>query len=157
MKRATALEVCLAAILRTVVPVPAAAQELPVILDVQVENSVLYVGDVTDLSRLARSPVPVALLTQAQLGNFTRSIFLADVTAINGTPAKGVRVELVRVLRDGTLANGPSLWTETNADGGFAMRDVPASQFVLGVNVGQAITAEAPWAAEPGRRPSSAS
>jgi hypothetical protein len=54
----------------------AAAQDLPVILDVQIENSVLYIGDVTDQSRVARSPVPVAPLPPAQLGNFTRNIFL---------------------------------------------------------------------------------
>jgi len=90
MRSATVLAVLL---------LPAAAQELPTVLDVQVENSVLYVGDVTDLSRLARSPVPVAPVSQAQLGNFTRNIFLADVTAINGTAAKGQVATMVQVLR----------------------------------------------------------
>src|SRR5688572_13000414 len=99
MQRATIVPVCLVAILSAVVLVPAAAQELPAILDVQVENSVLYVGDVTDPSRVARSPVPVPPVPQAQLGNFTRNIFLADVTAINGTPAKGTVAVDVQVLR----------------------------------------------------------
>jgi len=77
----------------------AAAQDLPTILDVQVENSVLYVGDVADQSRLARSPAPVAPVPQAQAGNFTRNVFLADVTAINGIAAKGEVVSMVQVLR----------------------------------------------------------
>jgi len=76
----------------------AAGQELPVILDVQVENSVGYTADVTDPSKVARTPGPVVGLTAAELGNFWRSVGLADVTAINGRPAKGVAITGLQAL-----------------------------------------------------------
>ena len=45
MKKATILAVYLAALLCAVMLVPAAAQELPVLLEVRTENRVLYVDD----------------------------------------------------------------------------------------------------------------
>jgi uncharacterized protein (TIGR03437 family) len=95
----------------------AVAQEPPVILDVQVENSVLYVGDVTDQSRVARSPVPVTPIAQAQLGNFTRNIFLADVTAINGTRAKGVVAVAFQALRLNTAPAVGAAIADVNRQG----------------------------------------
>jgi hypothetical protein len=67
----------------------AAAEELPTILRVDVENYVIYTNDVTDLSKLAQSPGP---LTAVAATNFGTNVILADVTAINGSPAKGVMV-----------------------------------------------------------------
>lgn len=78
------------------------AQELPVILEVEVENVVDYLGDVTDPSRVGRSPVPV---TANLTGNWYRNMELGDVTAIGGSPAKGVFVREIQVIR---LATAPT-------------------------------------------------
>jgi hypothetical protein len=72
-----------------VVAAGAAAQEVPTILEVDVENWVTYVYDVTDQSKLAQSPGP---LTPSPPANFATRIAIADVTTINGSPAKGVVV-----------------------------------------------------------------
>jgi hypothetical protein len=84
---ATFLPVCLFCAL--ILAAGAAAQELPTILQVDLENWVQYVYDVTDPSKLARSPGP---LTAVQPANFSTNVVIADVTAINGSPAKGVMV-----------------------------------------------------------------
>jgi hypothetical protein len=73
-----------------------AAQETPTILQVEVENYVAYVGDVTDASRTARSPGPVA---PSQGANFGTLVILADVTKVNGATAKGVMVIRSQTLR----------------------------------------------------------
>jgi hypothetical protein len=57
----------------------------------------------------------------------------------------GVMVELVRVLADGTLEKGPSLWTETDRGGKFQLVNVPAGRFRLGVNVVSPMTARRPY------------
>jgi len=72
-----------------IVAAGAAAQEIPTTLEVDVENWVVYVYDVTDHSKMARSPGP---LTASRPENFGTSIGIADVTTINGSPAKGVMV-----------------------------------------------------------------
>jgi hypothetical protein len=64
-----------------------------------------------------------------------------------GRPAAGARVELVRVLPDGRLAEMESYLTETGTDGRFWFRNVAAGTFVMGVNVGYAPTQQAPYAA----------
>jgi len=74
----------------------APGQDLPVILQVDVENQVRYTEDVTDRSLIARSPVPVASTPAA---NFNRGVVISDITAVNGTPAKGAMVNLVNDLR----------------------------------------------------------
>ena len=68
--------------------VAATAQDTPVILRVDVENQVRYVGDVTDPSRVAQSPVPVAVSPNRAV-NFGSSTVIGDVIAVNGSPAKG--------------------------------------------------------------------
>jgi len=78
-----------------IVAAGAAAQEVPTILEVEFENFVLYVYDVTDHSKLARSPGPVTP-SSPTLANFATSIGIADVTTINGSPAKGVLVVQVQ-------------------------------------------------------------
>lgn len=67
----------------------AQAQQIPTILNVDVENWVQYGYDVTDLSKLAASPGP---LTATPPLNFSTWVTIADVTAINDSPAKGVLV-----------------------------------------------------------------
>ena len=66
------------------------------ILEVQLENCVSYVGDVSDSSRFAsdpnRTPAP------AGLRNFGTTLFLADIVSVNGRPAKGVAVISLRTI-----------------------------------------------------------
>lgn len=69
--------------------VAVSAQEVPTILLVDVENFVVYYADVADTSKLARTAAPVATVPAA---NFITNVGLADVTAINGSPAMGVMV-----------------------------------------------------------------
>jgi hypothetical protein len=74
----------------------AQAQQSPANLYVDVENWVGYGYDVTDLSKLAASPGP---LTPATPLNFSTWVLLADVTAINSSPAKGTLVQRTQSLR----------------------------------------------------------
>ena len=74
----------------------AAAQELQ-ILQVQLDNSVDYVGDVTDPSKIGKSPSPVAPNT-TQLGNFWRNVGLADIISVNGSPVKGIAINELQTL-----------------------------------------------------------
>ena len=67
----------------------AAAQELPTILQVDVENWVGYASDVTDSSKVAKTP---GTLTNTPQANFGEWVQLADVIAINGSPARGAMI-----------------------------------------------------------------
>jgi uncharacterized protein (TIGR03437 family) len=63
------------------------AQTTPVVLDVEVENAVRYVGDVTDPAKLAvNATATPAATTRA----FTDTVFIGDIVAINGKAAKGL-------------------------------------------------------------------
>jgi uncharacterized protein (TIGR03437 family) len=81
---------CVASLCALILAAGAAAQEVPTILEVDVENYVIYMYDVTDLSKLARSAGP--LKSAFPGANFSTNVIIADVTAINGSPAKGVMV-----------------------------------------------------------------
>jgi uncharacterized protein (TIGR03437 family) len=72
------------------------AQDAPTILQVDVENFVNYAYDVSDLSKLAQNPGP---LVAAQPVNFSTWVTIADVTAINGSPAKGTLVMSTQFVR----------------------------------------------------------
>jgi hypothetical protein len=76
------------------------------------------------------------------------------VKRADGKPAKDVRVELVRLLRDGKLPKGYSERADTDATGRFLMEDVPAGKFELGVNLTGYTSTEEPWPPTyyPGRR-----
>lgn len=74
----------------------AAAQNVPVILQVDTENQVRYGEDVTDRSQIARSSVPVPASPAL---NFNRGIVISDIVQVNGSPAKGVAINLVNDLR----------------------------------------------------------
>jgi hypothetical protein len=67
------------------------------------------------------------------------------VKRADGKPAKDVRVELVRLLRDGKLPKAYSVRADTDATGRFLMERVPAGKFVLGVNLTRHATVEEPW------------
>lgn len=60
------------------------------ILDIELENFVVYFNDVTDYSRLATDPNRT---TVTQPRNFSRAIGIADIVSVNGKPAKGVMTE----------------------------------------------------------------
>jgi len=78
----------------------ASAQEVPSILQVEVENYVSYVGDTTDPSRVARS---AGMVTPNAPLNFWTNLIVADVTKINGAPAKGTLV-----IRSQTIQLSPT-------------------------------------------------
>ena len=87
---------CLRASIALLLGVAATAQDVPVVLQVEVENQVRY-GGVAEPSQIATSPVPVASsITQL---NFTRPIVIGDVIAVNGSPAKGAWVSLENNVR----------------------------------------------------------
>lgn len=60
------------------------------ILDVEIENFVVYWRDVTDLSRLATDPNSTTI---TQPRNFGQAVGIADIVSVNGKPAKGVMTE----------------------------------------------------------------
>lgn len=64
---------------------------------------------------------------------------------MNGTPAAGVVVKLVRLLPDGSLAKASVDAVSTKSGGRFTMQDVPAGRFVLGVNLNERAKADQPW------------
>jgi hypothetical protein len=59
------------------------------VLEIDGENTVFYVNDVTDYSRLASDPNRVSATAPK---NFISFIGLSDITAVNGKPAKGTYV-----------------------------------------------------------------
>jgi hypothetical protein len=66
----------------------------PTILEVQVENVVVYVSDVADPARLATSPN----VTPAASRTFGTAILIADVSSVNGKPVKGTAIINQRTL-----------------------------------------------------------
>ena len=81
------------------------AQTVPVVLDVEVENAVRYIGDVSDPSKLA---VNAAATPAGSTRAFTDTIYVGDIVAINGKPAKG-------------------LWTSRQYTMGFSPSPAPGS------------------------------
>lgn len=81
------------------------AQTVPVVLDIDIENAVRYIGDVTDASKLAASTSPAPAVPSRA---FTDSIYIGDIVAINGKPAKG-------------------LWASRQYTMGFSPNPVPGS------------------------------
>jgi hypothetical protein len=80
-------------------------QTIPVVLDIEVENAVRYIGDVTDPPKLALNAAATpAGATKA----FTDTIYIGDIVAINGKPAKG-------------------LWTSRQYTMGFSPSPAPGS------------------------------
>ena len=72
------------------------------ILAVDVENYVLYSEDTFDVSKLAIDPKAT---TSAPSRNFTSSVQIGDIVAVNGQPAKGT---LTRYVRRISLATAPN-------------------------------------------------
>ncbi len=65
---------------------PAQTMDEPVVLTIDVENTVIYRGTVFDASKIAKDPGPTTSVNQA----FVEAINLGDIVAINGKPVKGI-------------------------------------------------------------------
>jgi uncharacterized protein (TIGR03437 family) len=74
----------------------ASAQNPTAILRVDIENWVAYGYDVTDPSALAKTAGPVLSTAPANFGNF---VHFADITAVNGSSAKGTLVLRTQVIQ----------------------------------------------------------
>ena len=68
------------------------------ILNIELANETLYLGDVSDYSKLASDPNPVPF-TQPSNRNFGTTIVIADIVLVNGKPAKGTMIEHTRAIR----------------------------------------------------------
>ena len=68
------------------------------VLEVDVENFVAYGYDVNDLSAIAKTPGPVPSSGTTPL-NFGNWVSLADITAVGGSPAKGIMVIRTQTLK----------------------------------------------------------
>jgi len=64
------------------------AQQPATILEIQVQNAVTYVDDLPDPSKLATAPG----ISPPATRSFMPWVFIADIVAVNGKPAKGVDV-----------------------------------------------------------------
>src|ERR1043165_4667204 len=133
MKRLFAIAVLVCPVL------PAQAMDEPLVLKVDVENTVVYRGTVFDASKIAKDPGPTTSVNQA----FVQAINVGDIVAINGTPVKGVWSSTVyatpfssapqpgQVIADFNLA-GTSFctWQIYSTDGSFLgmIRDSGAGQ-----------------------------
>lgn len=74
----------------------------PTILQIDTANQVQYFEDTSDLSKLASNPG----ITPATLPkNYTNSVTIGDIVAVNGQPAKGT---LLFTLRMATLRTAPN-------------------------------------------------
>jgi uncharacterized protein (TIGR03437 family) len=72
------------------------AQAMPhTILNIEVQNIVVYVDDVADVSTYATKPNVIAAATPR---NFGESILIGDIVSVNGQPAKGVTVHNLRTI-----------------------------------------------------------
>src|SRR5260370_6527110 len=67
------------------------------VLEVQAENLVAYVGDVSDVLKFATEP---GVTTVSAIGprNFGTTLSIADIVAVNGKPAKGTVVINMRTI-----------------------------------------------------------
>src|SRR5262249_61887400 len=54
------------------------------ILEIDLENRVQYVGDISDVSKLASDP---SVTTPVPSKNFVPVLIMADIVAVNGQPA----------------------------------------------------------------------
>jgi uncharacterized protein (TIGR03437 family) len=67
---------------------PLLAQHPPItVLDIEIDNAVRYIGDVTDPARLA---TVTTRTTPGPARAFTDTIFAGDIVSINGKPARGL-------------------------------------------------------------------
>jgi hypothetical protein len=84
------------------------AQTPPVtILEIDIENGVVYVDDVNDRSKIATSAAAQTVSTAAEYRVFKANLSLGDIVAVNGKPMKGTwTMSFPRVLAATTLSPG---------------------------------------------------
>ena len=75
----------------------------PTILEIDVENSVIYYEDISDVSKFATDPNGT---TASPPKNFGFNVYIADIVAVNGESAKGT---FTRNRRSVTLNPAPNL------------------------------------------------
>jgi hypothetical protein len=80
------LPISLLAVGVSIAPAVIAEGDVPAILDVDIENLVIYRQDVFDSARFATEPGPT---TPLGLRSFMSVLWIGDVTTVNGVPAKG--------------------------------------------------------------------
>ncbi|MBI3695800.1 MAG: hypothetical protein HY238_13295 [Acidobacteria bacterium] len=82
---------------------PGSAQVAPAtILEIDLENVVQYFQDIPDLSKFATDPNAT---TAVRLRNFDSMVFIGDIVAINGQPAKGTLIRNARFINLTTAPN----------------------------------------------------
>lgn len=83
----------------------------PSILEVQVENVVLYIGDTSDVSKWGTLPGPVALPDRSSgfSATFKHQVMLGDVVSINGQTMRGSFVG--RGIADGSIGDQSFLFS----------------------------------------------
>ena len=74
----------------------------PTILEIDVENPVQYFEDTSDLSKFATDPNPTTAIPPR---NFAWTVYIGDIVAVNGQPAKGT---VTRNLRQVFLNTTPN-------------------------------------------------
>ncbi len=72
------------------------------ILEIDLENRVQYVGDISDVSKLASDP---SVTTPVPAKNFVPVLIMADIVAVNGQPAMGTGVFHLRQINLRTAPN----------------------------------------------------
>src|SRR5262245_12028154 len=72
------------------------------ILEIDLENRVQYVGDISDVSKLASDP---SVTTPVPAKNFVPVLIVADIVAVNGQPAMGTSVFHLRQINLRTAPN----------------------------------------------------
>jgi uncharacterized protein (TIGR03437 family) len=72
------------------------------ILEIDLENRVQYVGDISDVSKLASDP---NVTTPVPSRNFVPVLIMADIVAVNGQPAMGTSVFHLRQINLRTAPN----------------------------------------------------
>jgi hypothetical protein len=72
------------------------------ILEIDLENRVQYVGDISDVSKLASDP---NVTTPVPSKNFLPVLIMADIVAVNGQPAMGTSVFHLRQINLRTAPN----------------------------------------------------
>jgi hypothetical protein len=65
------------------------------ILNIEVQNVVVYVDDVSDVSTFATKPNATAAAVPR---NFVENILIGDIVSVNGQPVKGVTVHKLRTI-----------------------------------------------------------
>jgi uncharacterized protein (TIGR03437 family) len=118
------------ALLATALTGPAPGQTAPaVILSVDIQNVVIYQQDFGDATRFATDPNKVA---PPPIRNFAPVVWVADIVAVNGKPAKGTwTVRGTLVARSTTLSPGNALADSAAAfvfDWAFDIRHVDGTQ-----------------------------